>query len=105
MPSPAQLKQDNKTVVVPQHVAYDKLSAAAAAAASAAAAAAACYAQMWDEACEFEHELDHFRGNLSKFEAATDGKATGLVTVTLVLLISHWVRRGCLLVMKSLAKL
>lgn len=28
---------------------------------------------MWDEACDFEHELDHFRDNLSKFEGATDG--------------------------------
>jgi hypothetical protein len=29
---------------------------------------------MWDEACDFEHELDHFRENLTKFENATDGE-------------------------------
>lgn len=28
-------------------------------------------AQMWDEACDFEGELERFRHNLSKFEAAT----------------------------------
>lgn len=31
--------------------------------------------QMWDEACEFEGELDRFCHNLSKFEAATDGES------------------------------
>ena len=30
--------------------------------------------QMWDEACDFEGELGHFRDNLTKFENATDGE-------------------------------
>jgi hypothetical protein len=34
---------------------------------------------MWDEACDFEHELSHFRDNLSKFENATDGEMLLLI--------------------------
>lgn len=40
-----------------------------------------CVLQMWDEACDFEGELGHFRENLGKFENATDGELEHPVTV------------------------
>lgn len=44
--------------------------------------------QMWDEACDFESELSHFRDNLSKFENATDGACA------LGGLVGRWGRGG-----------